>query len=72
VEALLGGDIAVSFLSNPLFFTVTAVGAAVILFRLFFGRTIRVITSNREKLFLGAVVLLLITVNWLFLILDGR
>jgi hypothetical protein len=69
--AILGGDPIQGFLYNPLLFAVLAAIAADLLLRLIFAGSVRLQTSNRERKILLLLLLVLIGLDWAYLIRRG-
>jgi hypothetical protein len=71
VLAILSGDPIQGFLYNPLLFAVLAALAANLLLRLIFAGSFRLQTSSRERKALLLIFLVLIGLNWAYLIHRG-
>jgi hypothetical protein len=69
--AILGGDPVQGFLYNPFLFAVLAAVATSLLLRLIFARSFRLQTSRRERKILWLIFLVLIGLNWAYLIHRG-
>jgi hypothetical protein len=69
--AILGGDPIQGFLYNPLLFAVLAALAANLLLRLIFAGSFRLQASSRERKVLLLIFLILIGLNWAYLIRRG-
>ncbi len=70
-EALLAGHPVRAWLFNPLVCTAIAVAGVVLAVRLVSARAIRLEMSHREVHAVTAVLILLLLINWAYLILQG-
>jgi len=68
VLRLLHGDVAGAWQFNPLLFSVLAGGVALLAFRLAFGRVVRVQASRRQRRIAWAVAIVLVLINWAYLV----
>jgi hypothetical protein len=71
-QSVWRGDIAAAFLYNPFFFCAGVIAFIIGVTRFIFGRGLKIEATNKEKIFAGAIVLILILANWVYLIIDGR
>ncbi len=71
VTSVARGEIAAGFAYNPLFLSVTLGFVLLLAARLLFRQTLRLQTSPNERRALWGLGILLIAVNWIYLMLAG-
>ena len=71
VTSVARGEIAAGFAYNPLFLSVTLGFVLLLTARLLFRQTLRLQTGPNERRVLWGLGILLIAVNWIYLMLAG-
>ena len=71
VTSVARGDVAAGFAYNPLFLTVTLGFLLLLAARLLFRQTLRLRASSNERRALWGLGILLVALNWTYLILAG-
>ena len=68
VLSMLRGEIVAGWAYNPLMFTLPGIGAALALVRVAFGRKLELRLSRRQRRIAWAVFIVLVLLNWAYLI----